>query len=335
MDELKRLLQNDPGQLQSFGVVEPIISEHLKAMKDMVNLGDKRLFRGSSQRELSDKANPLMQQIRATLNSMEKEQRARLNDEQTAAAAKAQHVSMLNLAISIVSAVLLLACGAWVLHVVHDRGKTEEKLDRLLNSMPDALLIINGDGKIVSTNAHAEKLFGYSDRELQGEKLAVLVPERFRQAQRQHYGDYFSPRAVRAPMTIELCGLRKDGEEFPIEVSTKPLVAEKGLVVTSAIRDITERKRVEQQITRLNQELEHRAKELEAANKELEAFSYSVSHDLRSPLQNIDCFSQILMENYAKRLNAEGRDYIQRMRACCQSMDDIIDALLVLSNINR
>ena len=74
---------------------------------------------------------------------------------------------------------------------------------------------------------------------------------------------------------------------------------------------------------------------METANKELEAFSYSVSHDLRSPLQNIDSFSQILMEDYANRLDSEGLDYVQRLRGSCQHMEEIIDALLALSNMMR
>jgi len=81
--------------------------------------------------------------------------------------------------------------------------------------------------------------------------------------------------------------------------------------------------------------LKDRAAELENANKELEAFSYSVSHDLRSPLQNIDSFSQILVEEYANRLDADGRDYVQRLRGSCQHMEEIIDALLALSNMAR
>src|SRR5258706_9272386 len=134
---------------------------------------------------------------------------------------------------------------------------------------------------------------------------------------------------------MEFCGLHKDGRELPIDVSTKPSPTEKGLLVTSTIRDITERKKVEEQIFKLNQELEHRAIELENANKELEAFSYSVSHDLRSPLQNIESFSLILMEDYANRLDPEGVDYVRRLRGSCQHMQDIIEALLALSNIMR
>ena len=336
VDELKLLLRDDPSQLRSVTEIEPVIARHLKVMKDMVELGDKNLFRGYGQRSLTDEGNNLMEQIRTAFSMMDKEQRARLDQEQTAVAAKAERVTTIIWAGSVLAGLLVLACGACALRALHGRGKAEEKLDRLLSSMPDALIIVNAEGKIVGSNAQTGKLFGYSDRELQGGSMALLVPERFRKTQRQYYAAHFSPRGGLVPeMTTELCGLHKDGREFPIEISTKPLAAEKGLVVTSAIRDITDRKRVEQQISKLNKELERRAVELENANKELEAFSYSVSHDLRSPLQNIDSFSQILMEDYANQLDAEGLDYVQRLRGSCQHMQDIIDALLALSNMMR
>ncbi|MGD1089155.1 MAG: CHASE3 domain-containing protein [Verrucomicrobiota bacterium] len=336
VDELKLLLQDDPGQLRSITGIEPVIARHLKVMNDMVDLGDKNLFRGFGQRSLTDEGNDLMEQIRAAFSTLDKEQRARLDQEQTTMAAKAERVTMISVAGSVLASMLVLACGACALRAMHDRRKVEEKLDRLLGSMPDALVIVNTEGKIVSSNAHTEKLFGYSGRELQGESMALLVPERFRKTQRQYYATHFSQRGGRVPeTTMELCGLHKDGREFPIEVSTKTLAAEKGLVVTSAIRDITERKQVEKQISLLNKELEHRAIELENANKELEAFSYSVSHDLRSPLQSIDRFSLILMEDYANQLDPEGLDYVQRLRGSCQHMEDIIDALLALSNMIR
>jgi len=336
VDELKLLLRDDPGQLQSVTAIEPVIVRHLKVMKDMVELGDKNLFRGYGQRSLTAEGNDLMEQIRAAFSTMGKVQHSRLDQEQTAVAAKAARVTLISRAGSALAGVLVLACGALALLALHRRGKAEEKLDRLLGSMPDALIIVNADGKITGTNAHTGKLFGYSDQELQGESMALLVPERFRKNQRQYYTAFFSPRGGRVlETTTELCGLHKDGREFPIEVSTKPLAAEKGLMVTSAIRDITDRKRTEQQISKLNKELERRAMELENANKELEAFSYSVSHDLRSPLQNIDSFSLILMEDYANQLDSEGQDYVQRLRGSCQHMEEIIDALLALSKMMR
>ena len=336
VEELKALVRDDPDTLKGLTQVEPVIASHVKAMRDMVDLGNKNLFRGSSQRKLTDQGNTLMEEIRTAFSDLEKTQRARLAEEQAAVAAKAMRVTTIGLADSVGAGALVLAFGVCALRAANSRNKSEARLERLLGSMPDALVIVNAEGKILSSNAQTAKLFGYTERELQGENMALLVPERIRPSQRQYYAGFFLPRGGRPPeATVELWGLRKDGREFPIEISTKPLVAEKGLLVTSAIRDISERKQVERQISELNRELKERATELETANKELEAFSYSVSHDLRSPLQNIDSFSQILVEEYANRLDADGRDYVQRLRASCQHMEEIIDALLALSNMVR
>lgn len=337
VEELKVLLRNDSLRLQSLSDIEPVIAKHLKVMKDMVELGDKNLFRRYGQRNLTDEGNKLMEQIRSAFTAMEKDERTLLSQEEAMVAAKADRVSLISLYGGIVACVLVLMCGACVLKAMQGRRGAEAKLERLLGSMPDALVIINAEGRIIGCNVQTEKLFGYSDRELLGERMALLVPERFRQSQRQHYASFFSQRGTRVPTTTttEVFGLHRDGREFPIEVTTKPLLEKKGLVVTSAMRDITGRKEAEDQISKLNQELKERALELETANKELEAFSYSVSHDLRSPLQNIDNFSQILVEDYANRLDENGREYVARLRGSCQHMEDIINALLALSNMMR
>jgi PAS domain S-box-containing protein len=336
VDQLKVLLKGDPTALKSVKEVEPTIARHVKSMKDMVDLGNKGLFRGASQRKLTDEGNKLMEEILTAFSTLEKTQRTKLGQQQTELAARADHLTNINLAGNALAVAFVLLFGLRALRAMHSHGKAQEKLDRFLGSMPDALVIVNGEGKIISSNAHTAKLFGYTEKELQGESMALLVPERVRQTQRQYYAGFFLERGGRvAEMTLELCGLRKDGREFPIEISTRPLASEKGLLVTSAIRDITERKKVEKQISELNKELKDRAAELETANKELEAFSYSVSHDLRSPLQNIDSFSQILIEEYANRLDTDGREYVQRLRGSCQHMEEIIDALLALSNMTR
>ena len=336
VDELKVLLRGDRGALEALALIEPVIGQHLKAMKEMVDLGKKNLFRGAGQRRLTDEGNTLMEEIRRSLTFLEKTKHAELLEQQNTVAVLAERVRLAGVGASTLAAVLVIAFGLWGLVALGGRAKAQAKLDRLLGSMPDALVIVNAEGKIVGCNPQAGRLFGYSQRELQGESMALLVPERVRQAQRQYYSGFFGEREGRAPETnLELRGLHKDGREFPIEISTKPLVAEKGLLVTSAIRDITERKQVEKHISDLNKELQDRAAELEAENKELEAFSYSVSHDLRSPLQNIDSFSQILLDEHANGMDAEGRDYAQRLRASCQHMEEIIEAMLALSNMSR
>jgi len=129
---------------------------------------------------------------------------------------------------------------------------TEERFRALLDAAPDAMVIVDGTGVITLVNGQAEALFGYTPAELVGQAIELLMPERFRGEHPAHRDRYFREHRVR-PMgaKLELYGRRKDGAQFPIEVSLSPLQTEAGLLVCSAIRDITERKAADQQRARL------------------------------------------------------------------------------------
>jgi PAS domain S-box-containing protein len=221
----------------------------------------------------------------------------------------------------------------------------ETRYRKLLEAAPDAILEVNPEGRITLTNQAAEKMFGYTQEELMGLEVERLVPAAMRGGHARHRTSY-SKHANTRPMGIgmELQAQRKDGSLFPVEISLSPNWIGGSLHVIASVRDITERKTIEDRIRTLreqytaelqlkNEQLEARSREAEQANRLKSEFVASMSHELRTPLHTIIGFSELLTEELEGALNPKQHRFVGHILQDARHLLELINQVLDISKI--
>src|SRR6185437_1854361 len=341
LKSLRQSSSNNPELRERLNRIEPLIRLKLAELNQTITLRHERGYDAAIEVVKTDKGRRIMDDIRQALAQM-REQGEGLVSARSADAVGGARRSTMVIAISCSLMVLVVAvaglmvrCGLIAQRTAErDLREAEERFRLLVASVQEyAILMLDTEGHVISWNSGAERIKGYKAHEIIG----------------QHFSRFYPPEDKDKPAReLEIATktgryeeegwrVRKDGSRFWASVAVCAMRDEDGMLKGFAkiTRDVTERKRNEDQIRKLNENLQNHSVRLEAANKELEAFSYSVSHDLRSPLRSIDGFSLALMEDHAAKLDPEARDYLQRVRAATKRMAQLIDDLLALSRVSR
>lgn len=234
---------------------------------------------------------------------------------------------------------LKTAQGLLVMATIHDISRrkqaeqalreSEARLRAIFDTAVDGIVTIDERGLIERFNPAAEHLFGYTEAEVIGHNVSMLMPSPYHEAHDGYLANYRQSGEKKIiGIGREVVGLRKDGSTFPMDLAVGETQQSERRMFTGTVRDISARKQAEEQRTQLMHELE-------SANEELKNFGYVVSHDLKAPLRAIGSLANWLSTDYADKFDDEGKEHMRLLIGRVHRMDGLIDGILQYSRVGR
>jgi PAS domain S-box-containing protein len=232
-------------------------------------------------------------------------------------------------------------------------AESEQRYRAVAQTAHDAIVIADGEGRIVGWNPAAERMFGRTESEALGKPVGIIIPDRYLAAHEKGMVRYLATGEIHIlGRTLEMEGIRSNGQVFPIEFTVSTWTSGQDRYFAALIRDITERRTMEdslrrfaeelearvdqrtREVVRAHKDLERRASELARSNKDLEQFAYVASHDLQEPLRMVASFTQLLAERYRGKLDPDGDEFIQFAVQGAQNMQQLIRDLLLYARVS-
>ena len=214
--------------------------------------------------------------------------------------------------------------------------KLEEKdiYKALFESAGEGLIVTDKTGIIQLVNPRTQELFGYKSEELTGQSIEMLIPQKYRSNHTSHRESYTKdPHRRSMGLGLELYGLKKEGTQFPVEISLNYIKTGEDMLIMALVTDITQRKKIDDELKQVHIDLKSYAEELEASNKELEQFAYVASHDLQEPLRMVSSYTQLLARRYKDQLDEDANEFIHYAVDGASRMQKLINDLLIFSRV--